>query len=101
MINEKQIIKSKIIESATAQISEMLRQHFDQITGAAAAGFIYDEDTTEPNAKVGFSIEWDSLSTSPTVYVKMKYTTSYKDESEAVVNSPQTELVLVEKGGAA
>jgi len=101
MINEKQIIKSKIIESATAQLSEMLRHHFDQITGAAAAGFIYDEDTVEPNAKVNFSIEWDSLSTTPTVYVKIKYTTSYKDESEAIVNSPQGNLKFEEKGGAA
>ena len=98
-MNIGEIKNAAIVNNATEQFRSLLETHFIAIARAAEESFVDDETQTEPKGKATFTVEWDALSTSPTVTVKISWSVRFKDESEAVVNSPQSDLKFAEKGG--
>ena len=99
-MNIGEIKNAAIVNNATEQFRSLLETHFIAIARAAEESFVDDETQTEPKGKATFTVEWDALSTSPTVTVKIGWSVRFKDESEAVVNSPQSALEFDEKKGA-
>ena len=99
-MNMGEIKNAAIVNNATEQFRSLLETHFIAIARAAEESFVDDETQTEPKGKATFTVEWDALSTSPTVTVKIGWSVRFKDESEAVVNSPQSALEFDEKKGA-
>jgi hypothetical protein len=93
-INEHEIKKSAVVNTATEQFRSLLETHFESISKAAQDGFIDDEAQTEPKAKVTFSVEWDSLALAPTINVKCGWSVRYKDESETIIDPLQSKLGL-------
>jgi hypothetical protein len=51
-MNEHDIKKQAVINTATEQFRSLLETHFESISKAAQDGFIDDEAQTEPKAKV-------------------------------------------------
>ena len=96
MNNDNDTKQTAIINAATEQLRALLETNFRSIAKAAQDGFIEDEDATEPKAKATFALEWDALSLSPKVVVKIGWSVRYKDESEAMVDPLQSKLGLVE-----
>ena len=99
-MNIGEIKNAAVITNATEQFRSLLETHFIAIARAAEESFVDDETQSEPKGKATFMVEWDALSTSPTVTVKIGWSVRFKDESEAVVNSPQSDLKFDEKKGA-
>lgn len=93
-INDHQIKKAAVINTATEQFRSLLETHFDAITKAATDSFIDDESETEPKAKATVNIEWDSLASAPKINVKIGYSVRYKDESETIIDPLQSKLGL-------
>jgi hypothetical protein len=93
-MNEHEIKKQAVINTATEQFRSLLETHFEAISKAAQDGFIDDEAQTEPKAKVTFSVEWDSLALAPTINVKCGWSVRYKDESETIIDPLQSKLGL-------
>jgi hypothetical protein len=93
-INDHQIKKAAVINTATEQFRSLLETHFESISKAAQDGFIDDEAQTEPKAKVSFAVEWDSLALAPTINVKCGWSVRYKDESETMIDPLQAKLGL-------
>jgi hypothetical protein len=93
-MNEHDIKKQAVINTATEQFRSLLETHFQSITKAAQDGFIDDEAETEPKAKVTFAVEWDSLALAPKINVKCGWSVRYKDESEAIIDPLQSKLGL-------
>ena len=100
IMNIGEIKNAAVINNATEQFRSLLETHFIAISRAAEESFVDDENQSEPKGKATFAVEWDALSTSPTVSVKIGWSVRFKDESEAVVNSPQGALKFDEKGDA-
>ena len=99
-MNIGEIKNAAVIHNATEQFRSLLETHFIAIARAAEESFVDDETQTEPKGKATFTVEWEALSTSPMVSVKVSWSVRFKDESEAVVNSPQSALEFDEKKGA-
>ena len=99
-MNIGEIKNAAIVNNATEQFRSLLETHFIAIARAAEESFVDDETQTEPKGKATFTVEWEALSTSPMVSVKVSWSVRFKDESEAVVNSPQSALEFDEKKGA-
>ena len=95
-MNAGEIKNQAVINNATEQFRSLLETHFVAIARAAEESFIEDEAQTEPKAKATFAVEWDALSLSPKVVVKIGWSVRYKDESEAMVDPLQSKLGLVE-----
>ena len=95
-MNAGEIKNQAVINNATEQFRSLLETHFVAIARAAEESFVDDEMQTEPKAKASFAIEWDALSLSPKVVVKIGWSVRYKDESEAMVDPLQSKLGLVE-----
>ena len=93
-INEHEIKKSAVVNTATEQFRSLLETHFEAITKAATDSFIDDESETEPKAKATVNIEWDSLAMAPKINVKIGYSVRYKDESETIIDPLQSKLGL-------
>jgi hypothetical protein len=93
-MNEHDIKKQAVINTATEQFRSLLETHFESISKAAQDGFIDDEAQTEPKAKVTFSVEWDSLAMAPKINVKIGYSVRFKDESETIIDPLQSKLGL-------
>ncbi len=93
-INEHDIKKQAVINTATEQFRSLLETHFEAITKAAQDGFIDDEAETEPKAKATVNIEWDSLALAPKINVKIGYSVRFKDESETIIDPLQSKLGL-------
>lgn len=93
-MNEHDIKKQAVINTATEQFRSLLETHFEAITKAAQDGFIDDESETEPKAKATVSIEWDSLALAPKINVKIGWSVRYKDESETIIDPLQAKLGL-------
>ena len=100
LMNIGEIKNAAVINNATEQFRSLLETHFIAIARAAEESFVDDETQTEPKGKATFTVEWEALSTSPMVSVKVSWSVRFKDESEAVVNSPQSDLEFDEKKGA-
>lgn len=100
LMNINEMKNQAVINNATEQFRSLFETHFIAIARAAEESFVDDETQSEPKGKATFTVEWDALSTSPTVTVKIGWSMRFKDESEAVVNSPQSDLKFSEKGGA-
>ena len=99
-MNIGEIKNAAIVNNATEQFRSLLETHFIAIARAAEESFVDDETQTEPKGKATFTVEWEALSTSPMVSVKVSWSVRFKAESEAVVNSPQSALEFDEKKGA-
>ena len=95
-MNTGEIKNQAVINNATEQFRSLLETHFVAIARAAEESFIEDEAQTEPKAKATFAVEWDALSLTPKVVVKIGWSVRYKDESEAMVDPLQSKLGLVE-----
>jgi hypothetical protein len=93
-MNEHDIKKQAVINTATEQVRSLLETHFESITKAATDSFIDDESETEPKAKATVNIEWDSLAMAPKINVKIGYSVRYKDESETIIDPLQSKLGL-------
>jgi|688.fasta_scaffold304379_3 hypothetical protein len=93
-INEHEIKKSAVVNTATEQFRSLLETHFEAITKAATDSFIDDESETEPKAKATVNIEWDSLAMAPKINVKIGYSVRFKDESETIIDPLQSKLGL-------
>ena len=95
-MNAGEIKNAAVINNATEQFRGLLETHFVAIARAAEESFIEDESQAEPKAKATFAVEWDALSLSPKVSVKIGWSVRFKDESEAMVDPLQSKLGLVE-----
>ena len=95
-MNAGEIKNQAVINNATEQFRSLLETHFIAIARSAEESFVDDEMQTEPKAKATFALEWDALSLSPKVVVKIGWSVRYKDESEAMVDPLQSKLGLVE-----
>jgi hypothetical protein len=93
-MNEHDIKKSAVVNTATEQFRSLLETHFEAITKAATDSFIDDESETEPKAKATVNIEWDSLAMAPKINVKIGYSVRFKDESETIIDPLQSKLGL-------
>ncbi len=97
-MNADETKQHAIINAATEQFRALLETNFRSIAKAAQDGFIEDESQTEPKAKAAFAVEWDALSLSPKVGVKIAWSVRFKDESETEIDPLQSKLGLVEDG---
>ena len=95
-MNAGEIKNQAVINNATEQFRSLLETHFVAIARAAEESFVEDDAQTEPKAKATFAVEWDALSLSPKVVVKIGWSVRYKDESEAMVDPLQAKLDIVE-----
>jgi len=95
-MNAGEIKNAAVINNATEQFRGLLETHFVAIARAAEESFIEDESQAEPKAKATFAVEWDALSLSPKVSVKIGWSVRFKDESEAMVDPLQAKLDIVE-----
>ena len=95
-MNAGEIKNQAVINNATEQFRSLLETHFVAIARAAEESFVEEENQTEPKAKATFAVEWDALSLSPKVAVRIGWSVRYKDESEAMVDPLQQKLGLVE-----
>jgi hypothetical protein len=95
-MNAGEIKNAAVINNATEQFRSLLETHFVAIARAAEESFIEDESQAEPKAKASFAVEWDALSLSPKVSVKIGWSVRFKDESEAMVDPLQQKLDIVE-----
>ena len=95
-MNAGEIKNAAVIGNATEQFRGLLETHFVAIARAAEESFIEDESQSEPKAKATFAVEWDALSLSPKVSVKIGWSVRYKDESESMVDPLQAKLDIVE-----
>ena len=95
-MNNGEIKNQAVINNATEQFRSLLETHFIAIARSAEESFVDDEMQTEPKAKATFAVEWDALSLSPKVVVKIGWSVRYKDESEAMVDPLQAKLDIVE-----
>jgi hypothetical protein len=95
-MNTGEIKNAAVVNNATEQFRSLLETHFIAIARAAEESFVEDENQTEPKAKATFSVEWDALSLSPKVSVKIGWSVRFKDESEAMVDPLQSKLDIVE-----
>jgi hypothetical protein len=95
-MNTGEIKNAAVINNATEQFRSLLETHFVAIARAAEESFIEDETQAEPKAKASFAVEWDALSLSPKVSVKIGWSVRFKDESEAMVDPLQQKLDIVE-----
>ena len=95
-MNAGEIKNAAVIGNATEQFRGLLETHFVAIARAAEESFIEDESQAEPKAKATFAVEWDALSLSPKVSVKIGWSVRFKDESEAMVDPLQAKLDIVE-----
>lgn len=95
-MNTNEIKNAAVINNATEQFRGLLETHFVAIARAAEESFIEDESQSEPKAKATFAVEWDALSLSPKVSVKIGWSVRFKDESEAMVDPLQAKLDIVE-----
>ena len=95
-MNTGEIKNQAVINNATEQFRSLLETHFVAIARAAEESFVEEENQTEPKAKATFAVEWDALSLSPKVVVKIGWSVRYKDETEAMVDPLQSKLGLVE-----
>ena len=95
-MNAGEIKNQAVINNATEQFRGLLETHFVAIARAAEESFVEDDAQTEPKAKATFAVEWDALSLSPKVVVKIGWSVRYKDESEAMVDPLQAKLDIVE-----
>lgn len=95
-MNTGEIKNAAVITNATEQFRSLLETHFVAIARAAEESFIEDESQAEPKAKATFAVEWDALSLSPKVSVKIGWSVRFKDESESMVDPLQQKLDIVE-----
>ena len=95
-MNAGEIKNQAVITNATEQFRSLLETHFVAIARAAEESFIEEESQSEPKAKATFAVEWDALSLSPKVAVKIGWSVRFKDESEAMVDPLQAKLDIVE-----
>ena len=95
-MNTNEIKNAAVIGNATEQFRSLLETHFVAIARAAEESFIEDETQAEPKAKATFAVEWDALSLSPKVSVKIGWSVRFKDESEATVDPLQAKLDIAE-----
>jgi hypothetical protein len=95
-MNAGEIKNAAVINNATEQFRGLLETHFVAIARAAEESFIEDESQAEPKAKASFSVEWDALSLSPKVSVKIGWSVRFKDESESMVDPLQQKLDIAE-----
>jgi hypothetical protein len=95
-MNTGEIKNQAVINNATEQFRSLLETHFVAIARAAEESFMEEENQAEPKAKASFAVEWDALSLSPKVVVKIGWSVRYKDETEAMVDPLQSKLGLVE-----
>jgi hypothetical protein len=95
-MNAGEIKNTAVINNATEQFRSLLETHFVAIARAAEESFMEDETQAEPKAKASFAVEWDALSLSPKVSVKIGWSVRFKDESEATVDPLQQKLDIVE-----
>jgi hypothetical protein len=95
-MNAGEIKNTAVINNATEQFRSLLETHFVAIARAAEESFIEDETQAEPKAKASFAVEWDALSLSPKVSVKIGWSVRFKDESESMVDPLQQKLDIVE-----
>jgi hypothetical protein len=95
-MNAGEIKNAAVINNATEQFRSLLETHFVAIARAAEESFIEDESQAEPKAKASFAVEWDALSLSPKVSVKIGWSVRFKDESESMVDPLQQKLDIVE-----
>lgn len=95
-MNAGEIKNAAVINNATEQFRGLLETHFVAIARAAEESFIEDESQSEPKAKATFAVEWDALSLSPKVSVKIGWSVRFKDESESMVDPLQAKLDIVE-----
>jgi len=95
-MNTGEIKNAAVVNNATEQFRSLLETHFIAIARAAEESFVEDESQSEPKAKASFSVEWDALSLSPKVVVKIGWSVRYKDETEAMVDPLQSKLGLEE-----
>lgn len=95
-MNTNEIKNTAVINNATEQFRGLLETHFVAIARAAEESFIEDESQSEPKAKATFAVEWDALSLSPKVSVKIGWSVRFKDESESMVDPLQAKLDIVE-----
>ena len=96
-MNAGEIKNTAVINNATEQFRSLLETHFVAIARAAEESFVEDEAQTEPKAKATFALEWDALSLSPKVAVKIGWSVRFKDESESMVDPLQAKLDIVEE----
>jgi len=95
-MNAGEIKNAAVINNATEQFRSLLETHFVAIARASEESFIEDESQSEPKAKASFAVEWDALSLSPKVSVKIGWSVRFKDESESMVDPLQQKLDIVE-----
>lgn len=95
-MNAGEIKNAAVVNNATEQFRGLLETHFVAISRAAEESFIEDESQAEPKAKATFAVEWDALSLSPKVSVKIGWSVRFKDESESMVDPLQAKLDIVE-----
>jgi hypothetical protein len=96
-MNTGEIKNQAVINNATEQFRSLLETHFIAIARAAEESFVEEENQNEPKAKASFALEWDALSLSPKVVVKIGWSVRYKDETESMVDPLQSKLGLVEE----
>lgn len=95
-MNTGEIKNQAVINNATEQFRSLLETHFIAIARAAEESLVEEENQTEPKAKATFALEWDALSLSLKVVVKIGWYVRYNDETEAMVDPLQSKLGLVE-----
>ena len=95
-MNTGEIKNQAVVNNATEQFRSLLETHFIAIARAAEESFVEDEAQAEPKAKASFAVEWDALSLSPKVSVKIGWSVRFKDESESMVDPLQQKLDIVE-----
>lgn len=93
-MNNEQIKRDAIINSAMQQLRNLLESRYQQIKKSAEESFI--EGDSQLVAKVSANIEWTELAETPRVGVRLSWSAKFKDESEAELDPFQVKLDLPE-----
>jgi hypothetical protein len=86
--------RQAIIDHACDLFRDLLGQHIDKAVEDANESFVGDDTQTEPEAKLGFTLTFPTLTRSPEVVLKVAWSARRSDEASAKVNDGQTTLPL-------
>lgn len=94
MLSPADARRQAIIENACDLFRSLLGEHIDKAVEDANESFVSDENETEPEAKLGFTLSFPTLTRAPEVVLKVAWNARRTDEATAKVDPDQAKLPL-------
>lgn len=91
-LSPAELKRQGIIDAATRLFRDLLGTHIDQACIDATEVFKADEDSSQPEAKMGFTVAFYPTEAAPVVTVKVSWSAKRSDEAEETVNDTQVKI---------